>query len=356
LFDSKFVFLEGSVICTYYMMVTGIFQNQLTKMNCALSIVLILLSVVLDSQFLLVLGGLGVFFYLSFLAYRVFRNSLLFPFALTVLGISIIALGVFYQKNQEGIRTIIFSLLPDVMLKLRNYAANVQDQGSTNQIMKSLEFLFWPANLFNYVKTLPIYVLPLALLCIIVLIIIMKIFNPKVNRVPICQLSKCEVVWPTDTDGHGMIFNVAGRKPRELCIKQARLVLVSDSLWRALEWKFGASAISAFKIVFYPAKLIPTMMPKNALSSTKSEKFDTQISIGTGILANGKTSNQRVGHPTLQTTLQGLRNNCSERFDIDIQYSERLGTKKGVLFTITVSLDELLRAGTQKGTPLNLLK
>ena len=84
----------------------------LSLRNCIFSVVVILFSVVVESQVLLLLGGIGVFLYLSYLAKRVFRNSLLFPFALTGLGMAIIFIGVQYQKYQGALRGMLLALTP----------------------------------------------------------------------------------------------------------------------------------------------------------------------------------------------------------------------------------------------------
>ena len=46
------------------------------------------------------LGALGVAFYLGDLSYRVFRDSMMFPFALTLLGLGVVWLGVWWQRHE----------------------------------------------------------------------------------------------------------------------------------------------------------------------------------------------------------------------------------------------------------------
>jgi hypothetical protein len=59
---------------------------------------LILLGVRLRRATFLVFGVLGVHIYLGHLAYEVFKESVLFPFALAVLGLSVIIFTVFAQR------------------------------------------------------------------------------------------------------------------------------------------------------------------------------------------------------------------------------------------------------------------
>ncbi len=64
-----------------------------------LNVGLILLAVKLRRSTFLIFGALGVFVYLGHLAYRVFENSFFFPFALALLGLSLILLTVWVQRQ-----------------------------------------------------------------------------------------------------------------------------------------------------------------------------------------------------------------------------------------------------------------
>lgn len=80
---------------------------------CLINLGLMLLSVILKRRLFTVFGGIGVFAYLSDLSYRVFADSLLFPFALTALGIGIIYLGVLYQRHYRNLTRFVESYIPD---------------------------------------------------------------------------------------------------------------------------------------------------------------------------------------------------------------------------------------------------
>ncbi|MBW4599777.1 MAG: hypothetical protein KME29_09210 [Calothrix sp. FI2-JRJ7] len=80
---------------------------------CLINLGLILLSIILRRKVFIVFGSMGVFGYLSHLAYTIFKDSILFPFALTVLGIFIIYVGVLYQKNNRNIERLLDQWLPD---------------------------------------------------------------------------------------------------------------------------------------------------------------------------------------------------------------------------------------------------
>jgi hypothetical protein len=73
---------------------------------------LMALSLLLKRRLFMIFGGLGVFGYVSYLAFRVFENSLLFPLALSALGIAIIYLGVVYQRHYRQLEHYFDSILP----------------------------------------------------------------------------------------------------------------------------------------------------------------------------------------------------------------------------------------------------
>lgn len=69
-------------------------------------------SVLLKRKVLLVFGAIGAFSYLGYLSYHVFEDSILFPFALTLLGLAVIYLGVLYQRNSKWIEMTLVGFVP----------------------------------------------------------------------------------------------------------------------------------------------------------------------------------------------------------------------------------------------------
>ena len=70
---------------------------------CLINLGLIAASLLLRRRTFIVFGSLGLFGYLGHLAYRVFADSILFPFALSLLGIGIIYVGVQYSRRRDRI-------------------------------------------------------------------------------------------------------------------------------------------------------------------------------------------------------------------------------------------------------------
>lgn len=70
------------------------------------------LAVLIRRRVFLVAGALGVFIHLMYLAGEVFEDSLLFPVALSVIGLAFILGGVAYARSQDRIRAWLLARLP----------------------------------------------------------------------------------------------------------------------------------------------------------------------------------------------------------------------------------------------------
>ena len=73
---------------------------------------LIGISLLLRQRVFLVAGSIGSFIYLGHLAWEIFEDSLMFPFVLTLGGLAVIALGVWYQKRRQAIEARLLGLFP----------------------------------------------------------------------------------------------------------------------------------------------------------------------------------------------------------------------------------------------------
>ena len=80
---------------------------------------LLLMSVLLGRRVYAVFGTLGIAMYLGHLSYEVFKDSLMFPFALSLIGIAIIALGLLYHRNQAALAAWVERNIPDALRRLR---------------------------------------------------------------------------------------------------------------------------------------------------------------------------------------------------------------------------------------------
>jgi hypothetical protein len=73
---------------------------------------------VLVRRVFVVFGVLGCAVYFEHLASTIFRDSWLFPVALTLIGLAIVYLGIVWQKNEQAITRNIMRLLPRELQEL----------------------------------------------------------------------------------------------------------------------------------------------------------------------------------------------------------------------------------------------
>ena len=85
---------------------------------CGINVGMILVGAVLGRRVFAVFGGLGVAGYLGQVSYRLFRDSLLFPFALSLIGLAIIALGVMWQRREAEWSSRLRAFLPRQLREL----------------------------------------------------------------------------------------------------------------------------------------------------------------------------------------------------------------------------------------------
>jgi hypothetical protein len=83
-----------------------------------INVALLVLGAVLGRRVFAVFGGLGVSSYLAHLASKVFRDSLLFPFAMTLIGLAIVAAGIWWQRNEARLSTSLRARLPSAWREL----------------------------------------------------------------------------------------------------------------------------------------------------------------------------------------------------------------------------------------------
>ena len=79
---------------------------------------MIVVGAMLSRRVFAVFGGLGAAGYLGHLAYDVFKESMMFPFVLTIIGLGVIYLGIIWQRHEEMISSKLRVLLPLPMREL----------------------------------------------------------------------------------------------------------------------------------------------------------------------------------------------------------------------------------------------
>jgi hypothetical protein len=88
-------------------------DSELSKfIYFCINLMLVGVGVAIVRRVFVVFGAIGCSVYLGHLADEVFKDSWLFPIALTAIGLSIIYLGIFWQKNEKRINKKVRSYLP----------------------------------------------------------------------------------------------------------------------------------------------------------------------------------------------------------------------------------------------------
>jgi hypothetical protein len=88
-------------------------DSELNKfIYCCVNLLMIAIGAALSRRVFAVFGGLGVAFYLGHLSHTIFKDSMLFPVALTAIGLAIIGAGVYWQRHEAAIGERLRSFLP----------------------------------------------------------------------------------------------------------------------------------------------------------------------------------------------------------------------------------------------------
>jgi hypothetical protein len=86
---------------------------------CLINVGLLALSLFLHRRAYMVFGTLGVAGYLGHLADEVFKDSLLFPFALSLIGVAVIAAGLLFYHRRQAIDRWLAHNLPRPLTMMR---------------------------------------------------------------------------------------------------------------------------------------------------------------------------------------------------------------------------------------------
>ena len=86
---------------------------------CAMNVAFLFTGVFLARRVFAVFGVIGISLYLGDLANQVFKDSLMFPFALSLIGVAVIGAGLLYYRNQDRITAWFEANLPEGVKRLR---------------------------------------------------------------------------------------------------------------------------------------------------------------------------------------------------------------------------------------------
>lgn len=86
---------------------------------CLINIGLVALALFLQRRAYALFGGLGVALYLHHLAERVFQDSLLYPFALSLIGLAVLGAGLLLHRHGAALERALQGRLPRALAALR---------------------------------------------------------------------------------------------------------------------------------------------------------------------------------------------------------------------------------------------
>jgi hypothetical protein len=114
----------------YWLYIVGVltFWGGLTSMNsdsefskflyCCINLLLIAIGTALSRRVFAVFGAIGVCIYLGHLSHTVFKDSMLFPVALTAIGLALVGIGAIWQRRESEIGRWLRSFLPAPLREL----------------------------------------------------------------------------------------------------------------------------------------------------------------------------------------------------------------------------------------------
>ena len=79
----------------------------------SINVAMLLFGAAIGRRVYTVFGALGIAAYLGHLSYKVFKDSLLFPLALMLIGLAVIWLGVLWQRHEAAINSALQRWLPE---------------------------------------------------------------------------------------------------------------------------------------------------------------------------------------------------------------------------------------------------
>ena len=78
-----------------------------------INVAMLLFGAAIGRRVYTVFGALGIAGYLGHLSYKVFKDSLVFPVALMLIGLGVVWLGVIWQRHEAAINSALQRWLPE---------------------------------------------------------------------------------------------------------------------------------------------------------------------------------------------------------------------------------------------------
>eukprot|EP01119_Soliformovum_irregulare_P017628 TRINITY_DN5267_c0_g1_i5.p1 TRINITY_DN5267_c0_g1~~TRINITY_DN5267_c0_g1_i5.p1 ORF type:complete len:825 (-),score=158.61 TRINITY_DN5267_c0_g1_i5:12-2465(-) len=205
----------------------------------------ILLSLVIDGQLLTLVGGIGIFILISHLS-LVFRNSMLFPFILSVVGLLLIYGGLQIQKYHTHLHEVAEKFLPTV------------EPLSQMVVAALVEFAILAIFSFRGIRNLAGK---------------QSFIDIKNLGAPIFQVEKARLYYDPylkmDISGSIQPHQI----PNQITAVEGHVQ--SGRFWTILSQSYGHTRISILKMTAYPMSLYPTLFKLNVVGNQFTATLET---------------------------------------------------------------------------------
>ncbi|XP_065915124.1 uncharacterized protein [Dysidea avara] len=289
-------------------------------------LILVLLSIPFQSKSLLTICVLYMFFYLTWLAYRVFQNSLMFPIVLVVLGLGVIFLAVQYQQYEMFINDTFNQVTPVIIhLLLSDYTHwefvdhyKISPQQSSTALNVVYDYVFWSSAAVSGFAKLSSPVLVGLTITIIVLLMLLYAITTILESFDKQSVGKVKInSFTIEISGEeynhcGFVITVVGTKPKEMQKPSyLQLDIEGHAFWRKLEKAYGSLLITLTRSIFLPYKLTPNLVEFTSFEQG-SGKFKFILYPLTGRSKSKRFSRRRIRN--ILKSLHGIQLQCILRF------------------------------------------
>ena len=162
--DSNIFYLVSNMCMCATVMIYTVKDDYRSTVTCCFSILLIFFAIPLQSKFMIAIGGIYIFSYLSHLAYTAFKNSFMFPLVLVGLGLTLICIGVVYQGYEEILYTFSTSVIPvhylhsfhQYIFSIDWYSMYIKNARFSNILQNPFIWIMWPGPMVHSLSIEPV--------------------------------------------------------------------------------------------------------------------------------------------------------------------------------------------------------
>lgn len=340
-FDLRFPFVIAVGVSAWVLLLS---HKHWSGIVPPLAVLAVLIGAMIDSKLLVAIGALFLLRFLAHLALKIFKNSLLFPFALVAIGASVIFIGVQYQTHHALVREMLFRLinLDKAVDAVIQFFSTFSPSGN-----KAYVLVGWVAGTVQAlaidITWIPFLIVGLYLAPVATDFIKATFASDSTfieDETPKLNIRDFSISFPKDTGSHGIALVFQAEKPEDFAIDSATLLVEGDALWSAVNDLLGAGVVQTLISAVYPLKLFPNRLSKKAIV-VGADTVRGVIQIGTGLKSESK-----VSHATIRSLLRKLVNGGDPMINLKVLYKRKAkaGPQQGVLLAISMKSSKVLNS------------